>query len=170
LLFITFPPLISACVLPLQAAQNVLVEHWSSSNGDSSSSGRLRQLTAADLLQAASHVQPSVSKAQEYSQGLHGSASFDAGGGSSGAAGLAGMAHIMAALAAASSGSSSRHGGAAGMNGRRKSRAAAAAAGDAEDVEAGAAAGGDVDSEEARRDEMYKLIGKMVMGSMGGAL
>jgi hypothetical protein len=153
-------------MLTLQAAQNVLVEHWSSSNSESHSSSKLRQVTAADLLRAAEHVQPSVSKAQEYSQGLHGSASFDAGSSSS-SAGLAGMAQLMAALAAAGS-SSSRHGTSAGRNGSKKSRAAAAA-GDAEDVEAAAAVDGDASSEEARRDEMYKLIGKMVVGSMGGA-
>jgi hypothetical protein len=157
-------------VFCLQAAQDVLVEHWSSGNDNDSSSSRLRQLTAADLLRAAEHVQPSVSKAQEYSQGLHGSASFDAGGSSSGA-GLAGMAQIMAALAGAAAGrgsSSSRRSAAAGSNGSRKSSAAAAAAGGAGDVEEVEA--GDADSEEARRDELYKMIGKMVMGSMSAGV
>ncbi|KAF6257378.1 P-loop containing nucleoside triphosphate hydrolase protein [Scenedesmus sp. NREL 46B-D3] len=152
--------------LASQAAQNVLVEYWSSSSNSSSSSSRLRQLTAADLLRAAADVQPSVSKAQQYNQGMHGSASFDASS-SSGGAGLAGMAQLMAALAAAGSrSSSSRHSTGAGNNGSRKSRAAAAAgdAEEADDVEVGA------DSEEARRDEMYRMIGKMVMGSMSGVV
>lgn len=122
----------------------------------------MRQLTASDLIKAAASVKPSVIKAQEYNQGLHGSASFDAG--SSSRPGLIGMAQLMAALAAStSSGSVSKP---------VKSNGSVAAAGSnsnsgQEGTLAADAAEADVqEQQEAQRDELYRLIGKVVMGSM----
>lgn len=128
----------------------MLVEHWSAG-----SSGKLRQLSAADLLKAAADVRPSVAKAQQYSQGMHGSASFDAGSGRSGL----GMAQLMAALAASAS---SSRGAAGASNGAAGSSSKSREADGSDDVEAAA-----LSEEDARRDEMYKLIGKMVLGSLG---
>lgn len=149
----------------MQAAQNVLAEHRTPAAGShSSSSGsrsHLRQLTASDLLNAAADVKPSVTKAQAYSQGMHGNAEIDATS-SSGSPGLVSMVQLMAALAA-SAGTNSKNKGVSSIGsantGTRSSEAGVTLATDAAEA--------DVQEQEQRqRDELYRMIGKMVLGSM----
>eukprot|EP00879_Flechtneria_rotunda_P001041 GHRR01001178.1.p1 GENE.GHRR01001178.1~~GHRR01001178.1.p1 ORF type:complete len:373 (+),score=168.50 GHRR01001178.1:1813-2931(+) len=168
--------------LAAQAAQNVLVEYWAAEGRE-----RLRQISVADLIAAAATVQPSVSKAQSYSSGLHGNRSYGdvaAAAAGSNPAALAGMAQLMAALAASaangkqqnSSSSSNRSGNKSGASGLANGLASRDAAGTADSTkqqhaeDSAAREDGSLQQhdEEAQQDEMYKMVGKLVMSSLGG--
>lgn len=143
----------------MQAAQNVLVEHWAAKQ--SNSSVQLRQLDVTDLLKAAADVRPSVTKAQDYSRGMHGSASFDAA--SSSSPGLSSMVQMMAALAASTSSSSKR----SGVSSNGEAAASSNKSNSKEGTLAADAAEADQqEQDDERRNELYRLVGKMVLGSI----
>jgi hypothetical protein len=155
--------------LAAQAAQNVLVQHWAA---HPEGTQPLRALNAHDLLSTATTVRPGVTRAQEYSAANVRSSSshwdqaplFDGSSGSNGGSSAAGMAQLMAAAAAAAAAQSrgSSSAGAAKANGT--------AAGDATAAAAAAGAGdanGDVSSSSSSaQDEVYKMVGKMVLNSL----
>ena len=153
--------------LAAQAAQNVLVQHWAA---HPEGTQPLRALNAHDLLSTATTVRPGVTRAQEYSAANVRSSSshwdqpplFDGSSGSNGGSSAAGMAQLMAAAAAAAA-AQSRGGSSAGgakANGTAAGDTAAAAAG------AGDANGDVSSSSSSAQDEVYKMVGKMVLNSL----
>lgn len=147
--------------LAAQAAQNVLVEHW---HTDPEGKQKLRQLNMHDMLAAAESCRPGVTRAEEYSmQNLRSSSShFDGSSGSNGgaAANAAGMAQLMAAAAAAAAAKrGSSAGGGAGA--AAKGSSGGSAAGNGAAAAADASTAGD-----AAQDEVYKMVGKMVLNSL----
>jgi hypothetical protein len=153
--------------LAAQAAQNVLVQHWAA---HPEGNQPLRALNAHDLLLTATTVRPGVTRAQEYSAANVRSSSshwdqpqlFDGGSGSNGGSSAAGMAQLMAAAAAAAAAQSrgGRSAGGAKANGTPAAGDAAAAAG------AGDANGDVSSSSSSAQDEVYKMVGKMVLNSL----
>jgi hypothetical protein len=141
----------------MQAAQNVLVEHW---HNDPEGKQKLRAMNMYDLISAAETVRPGVTRAQEYGvANLRSSSShFDqppfGNGGSNGGSNAAGMAQLMAAAAAAAAAQRSSSAG-----GSKTSPTAAGAAN-------GAAAAAAESAEAAAQDEVYKMVGKMVLNSL----
>jgi hypothetical protein len=141
----------------------VLVEHW---HTDPEGKQKLRPLNMHDMLAAADSCRPGVTRAEEYSmQNIRSSSShFDGSSGSiGGAANAAGMAQLMAAAAAAAvaqRGSSSA-GGAAGAAAKGSSGGSAAAGNGTAAAAADASTAGD-----AAQDEVYKMVGKIVLNSL----
>lgn len=144
-----------------QAAQNVLVEHWAA---DPQASSSLRPLNVHDMLAAAAAVRPGVTRAQEYGMAhLRSSSSshFDqpppfGSSGDTGGSRAAAMAQLMAAAAAAQSS------GRAGGKQQQKQKSSAAADGS----NGGGAAGDESSQDESSQDEVYKMVGKMVLNSL----
>jgi hypothetical protein len=162
----TFPHSPSLTLVP-QAAQDVLTQHWAAADGS-----RLRQLGAADLLAAAQHVRPSVSKSAAYSAGLHGSASFDGsgGGGSSGGAGLSGALQIMAAAAAAAAAQRRGSGGGSEDESPGHGPGARSSGGGGFGSREGPGSSGLQQPSTQPDDELCRLVGRLVLGSLGGAM
>lgn len=144
----------------------MLVEHW---HNDPEGKQKLRPLNMQDLISAAESVRPGVTRAQEYGiANLRSSSShFDhqppfGSSGSNGGSNAAGMAQLMAAAAAAAA---AQRGSSAGG---AKSSGSAAAAADG----AAAANGSPPDTADAvsdaasAQDEVYKMVGKMVLNSL----
>lgn len=145
-----------------QAAQNVLVEHW---HNDPEGQQKLRPLNMNDMLAAADSVRPGVTRAEEYSmQNMRSSSSrFDGSTSNGGAANAAGIAQLMAAAAAAAA---AQRGSSAGGGGAAKGSSGSAAAAAAGNGTAAAAAETVASPGDAAQDEVYKMVGKMVLNSL----